>query len=123
MDDKIILSNLVRIGTVSAVDAGKKSARVIYKDNGTTSGWLRVLQHGGAVVNVEPNGEHTHAYSGSTGAAGDPSHSHEYSSETASEPDHIHEARVTVWMPSVNDTVLVLYLPVFNGDGFILGAI
>ena len=27
------------------------------------------------------------------------------------------------WMPKVNDMVLVLYLPVFNGDGFILGVI
>lgn len=27
------------------------------------------------------------------------------------------------WMPKVNDQVLVLYLPVFNGDGFILGGI
>lgn len=25
------------------------------------------------------------------------------------------------WAPKVNDTVLVLYLPVFNGDGYILG--
>jgi phage baseplate assembly protein gpV len=27
------------------------------------------------------------------------------------------------WMPRVNDRVLCLYLPIFNGDGFILGAI
>ena len=27
------------------------------------------------------------------------------------------------WMPLVNDTVLTLYLPVFNGDGFVLGGI
>lgn len=27
------------------------------------------------------------------------------------------------WMPSVNDTVLCLYFPVFNGDGYILGVI
>lgn len=30
---------------------------------------------------------------------------------------------VTPWMPSVNDKVLCLYIPVFNGDGFVLGAI
>lgn len=29
----------------------------------------------------------------------------------------------TVWMPNVNDYVLCLYLPVFNGDGFVLGVI
>lgn len=27
------------------------------------------------------------------------------------------------WLPEVNACVLVLYLPVFNGDGFILGVI
>lgn len=30
---------------------------------------------------------------------------------------------VTPWMPEVNDRVLCLYIPVFNGDGFVLGAI
>jgi len=30
---------------------------------------------------------------------------------------------VTPWMPEVNDRVLCLYNPVFNGDGFVLGAI
>lgn len=94
MDIEIILANLVRLGTVSAVDAGKKKARVIYKDkNNMVSGWLPVLQHSGAGVSVKASGEHSHS------------------------------ANVTAWMPSVNDTVLVLYLPVFNADGFILGAI
>ncbi|MEN6437013.1 MAG: hypothetical protein ABFD97_00350 [Syntrophobacter sp.] len=74
MDNENILANLVRIGTVSSVNAAKQTARVIYKDNDMVSGWLPVLQR-------EP------------------------------------------WMPSINDTVVVLYLPVFNGDGFILGAI
>ena len=30
---------------------------------------------------------------------------------------------LTYWMPKVNDTVLVLYLPVRDGDGYILGGI
>ena len=30
---------------------------------------------------------------------------------------------VTPWMPEVNDRVLCLYNPVFNGDGLVLGAI
>ena len=36
---------------------------------------------------------------------------------------HAHEGSTTYWMPAINDRVLVLYIPVFNGDGFILGAI
>lgn len=27
------------------------------------------------------------------------------------------------WLPSINDTVLCLYLPVFNADGFVVGVI
>ena len=27
------------------------------------------------------------------------------------------------WLPEINATVLTLYLPVFNGDGFVLGVI
>lgn len=27
------------------------------------------------------------------------------------------------WMPKVNDLVLVLYFPVFNGDGVVLGGV
>ena len=75
MDSEKILSRLVQIGTVSDVDSGKRMARVILKETGHTSGWLKVLQPG------------------------------------------------TWWMPKVNDQVLVLYLPVFNSDGFILGGI
>ena len=36
---------------------------------------------------------------------------------------HKHDLIIKPWMPKVNDQVLVLYLPVFNGDGFILGGI
>ena len=28
-----------------------------------------------------------------------------------------------LWTPRINDTVLTLYLPVFNGDGFVVGKI
>ncbi len=75
MDAEKILLNLVRLGTVTAVDAKKRRARVKFQDSGIISDWLPVVQSGGA------------------------------------------------WMPTVNRTVLTLYLPVFNGDGFILGVI
>jgi len=69
------IDNLVRVGTVSAVDGAKNRARVRFDDIGIVSGGLYVLHHGEA------------------------------------------------WMPKVDDRVLVLYLPVFDGDGFILGVI
>ncbi len=104
-----ILKNLVRIGTVSSVDPDKRAARVMFKDKDIVSGWLSVLQHPGASVNVKPEGNHSHDISGG--------------GTTETDGQHEHEANVTYWMPKVNDTVLVLYLPVFNGDGFILGVI
>ena len=75
MDHEKILRNLVRIGTVTAVDQKKRRARAKFQDSGITSHWLYTVQAGAA------------------------------------------------WLPKVNDTVLVIYLPVFNGDGFILGVI
>ena len=36
---------------------------------------------------------------------------------------HKHYLTIKPWMPKVNDKVLVLYFPVFNGDGVILGGI
>jgi hypothetical protein len=103
-----ILKNLVRIGTVSTIDNTGKKARVIFQDKDMTSGWLFVLQHPGA-VNIEENGEHTHSLSGG--------------GSTDQNGDHGHDAAAAPWMPAVNDTVLVLYIPIFNGDGFILGVI
>lgn len=109
MDIENILTNLVRIGTVSSVDPSNKTARVIYKDMNIVSGWLPVLQHYGAGVSISSNGSHTHELEDGDSTKGSGSHSH--------------EANVTYWMPKVNDMVVVLYLPVFNGDGFILGGI
>lgn len=70
-----ILSGLVRVGTVTNVDEGKRMARVKFQSEDMTSGWLHVL------------------------------------------------ARTGFWLPKTNATVLCVYLPVFNADGFVLGEI
>lgn len=107
------LENLVRVGTVTDVDKAKRQVRVKFQDTGMTSGWLKVLQHHGADLYIEPDAEHTHeitdTYTGGGSASVYPSH------------DHLPGSYVTYWLPKVNDTVLALYLPVFNGDGYILG--
>ncbi len=36
---------------------------------------------------------------------------------------HVVKSSALGWMPSINDTVLCLYMPVFNGDGFVLGVL
>lgn len=37
--------------------------------------------------------------------------------------EHSHSAKVEPWTPAVNDWVLVLFRPVENGEGYILGGI
>lgn len=69
-----LLSRLVQVGTVTAVDTARAAARVKFQNTGVTSGWLTVL-------------------------------------------------RRPAWTPAINETVVVLYLPVWNGDGFIIGGI
>lgn len=101
-----IFRNLVRIGTVISIDAGRKKARV----NNMVSGWLFIIQRSGADVSVTPDGRHTHTISDTFTGKG----------SASTETNHNHQnTTVTSWMPKVNDTVLVLYLPVFNADGFL----
>ena len=92
-----VLANIVRIGKVSAVDTSKRKARVIFPDkNNMVSGWLHVIQRNNTALSLVVDGDPPHSHGGSV---------------------------ATFWMPKVNDTVLTIYLPVFNADGFILGAV
>jgi phage baseplate assembly protein gpV len=128
------MSGLVRLGTVQVVDEEKRMARVKFESEGLVSGWLYILQHNGTEISVQASGGHSHQLStagehshpGSTlqGTAlsiqTDGAHTH----KTDEAPDHDHRGTVaTWWVPRVNDKVLCLYLPVFNGDGFILGGV
>ena len=108
-----ILSGLVQTGTVTAIDSAKRKARVKFKDTGIISGWLYVLQHYGADFYIEPDAKHTHeitdTFTGGGSAGEYPAH------------DHLPGSHLTYWMPKVNDRVLCLDLPIFNGDGIVLG--
>ena len=116
MDEQLrsVLEKLVRVGNVSAIDAGQRKARVMFDDTDTTSGWLFVIQHFEADIHVEPDNSHTHTitdtYTGGGAASTIPHHDHP-------------GTHLTYWMPKVGDPVLVLNLPIRDGDGFILGGI
>jgi hypothetical protein len=111
-DNAAVLENLVRIGTVSAVNGLK--ARVKFEDTDITSDWLDVIQHFRSDIYIEPDAEHTHTITDTYSGGG----------SASTEPDHNHPGtHLTYWMPKVGSRVLVLYLPVFNGDGFILGGL
>ena len=100
--------SLIRIGIVSDVDEDKKRVRVYYPDLGNmVSDWLIVPQrpfHGvkkfapfHVDVTIGEAEEHTHTASVS------------YSDN--------------VWLPKIDEPVLVVYTPGYNTDGYVLGVI
>ena len=103
-----ILNHIVRVGTVTAVNNEKRLARVKFLDSGITSGWLAVLDNRPYIPDYE--GPQRTEYE--SGGAGD-----------AAFADHKHDLIIKPWMPKAGDTVLTLYLPVHDGDGFVLGRI
>lgn len=106
MDLSTILKSLVRIGTVTATAPASRVARVKFQDSGITSDWLPVLASRPYIRDYEGPQE-TEARAGGAGYP-------QFES-------HTHGLVIRPWMPKVNATVLCLYLPVFNADGFILG--
>lgn len=89
-------TSLIRTGIVSDVDTVKLHVRVYYPSlNNLVSDWLPVLQ--------QP------VYVGSTGSGGSPSHTHGIASY--------------IWLPKVNDKVLVIMEYGFNSGGYVAGVI
>ena len=108
MDVEKILKRLVRIGTITVTDPIKRVARVKFEDTGETSGLLYVLANRSYVPDYDvPQRTEFEA-----GGSGDPAFA-----------SHKHDLIIKPWMPKVNAVVLTLYLPVLDGDGFILGEI
>ena len=108
MDIEKILKRLVRIGTVTVTDPVKRVARVKFEDTGETSGLLYVLANRSYIPDYDvPQRTEFEA-----GGSGDPAFA-----------SHKHDLIIKPWMPKVNSVVLTLYLPVLDGDGFILGEI
>lgn len=99
--DELSWKRIAKVGTVTAVATmnGKIKARVLFGDTKMTSDFLTVLQRP----------KETSA--GVTEEAGDPVHTHKVT------------VNVTQWKPEIGATVLVVYLPVRDSDGFIVGQI
>lgn len=103
-----IFSRLFRVGYVTHVNNEKRIARVKFEDLGYTSDWLPVLI----------NRDFIPDYSGpqrtefEEGGSGWPQYE-----------NHKHDLIIKPYMPKVNDQVLTIYLPVRQGQGFILGGI
>lgn len=126
------MEGTIRVGVVTSVDAGNRTARVRFPEVDLTSGWLKVLTRPPSVAIGNTEGVSGEAGGGSTGATAGgtvededkfASHSHTTSAHSHALPAHNHTATVTDWMPSVNSVVLCAFVDGFNGDGYILGAI
>lgn len=102
------LENLVRIGTVTWTDPVRRLARVKFQDTGLPSGLLPVLASRPCIPDYGVPQRTEHEEGGSGAAAYE---------------RHKHDLIIKPWMPRVNAIVLCLYLPVWNGDGYILGEI
>ena len=102
------VEDIVREGKVTAVNNEKRIAKVWFDAMGIESGWLPVLINRDYVPDYDVP-QRTEYEEGGSGEA-------EYER-------HKHDLIIKPWMPRVNDKVLVLYFPVFNGDGVILGGV
>ena len=107
MDIEKILAGLVRVGSVTAIDNGKRIARMKFQDSGITSDWLAVLDTHPHIPDYDGEPQRTEYAQGGEGEA-------QYER-------HKHDLTIKPWMPLVGDLVVALFLPVFNGHGFILG--
>ncbi len=105
---EIALENLVRIGTVTWTDPVERVVRVKFQDTDLPSGLLHVLANRPYI----PDYDVPQRTEFEEGGSGD-----------AAFKKHKHDLVIKPWMPKVNATVLVLYLPIWNGDGYILGEI
>ena len=102
------IEDIVREGKVTAVDNGKRIAKVWFDALEIESDWMPVLINRDFIPDYDvPQRTEFEA-----GGSGDPAFA-----------SHKHDLIIKPYMPKVNDLVLVLYFPVFNGDGVILGGV
>ena len=114
MDIEKIISRMVQVGYVTAIDSAKRKVRVRFPDTRITSDWIYVLQHSSADICIKPDGSHTHSISDSYTGGG----------SAGTVENHNHKGSyLTTWMPKIKEQVVVLYLPVADGDGFVLEGI
>ena len=102
------IEDIVREGKVTAVDNGKRIAKVWFDSMGIESDWLPVLITRDFIPDYDVP-QRTEFEAGGSGGPGFARHKH--------------DLIIKPYMPKVNDLVLVLYFPVFNGDGVILGGV
>ena len=94
-----LIENMVRIGKVNNVREDEMTVRVFFEDTGVMSDWLKVLKNPPFIPQKD------------------------VSQETETADGHRHSLIIKPWMPSVGDYVLCIFIPVWGGDGYVLGGL
>lgn len=102
------IEDIVREGTVTAVNNDKRIAKVNFDALGIISDWLPVL----ITRDFIPDYDVPQRTEYEEGGSGYPAFE-----------SHKHDLIIKPYMPKVGDKVVVLYFPIFNGDGIILGGV
>ena len=102
------IEDIAREGKVTAVNNDKRIAKVWFDALGIESDWLPVL----ITRDFIPDYDVPQRTEYEAGGSGD-----------AAFESHKRDLIIKPYMPKVNDMVLVLYFPIFNGDGVILGGV
>lgn len=113
-DDAAAFSALVRVGIVTAADEDKRLAQVYFQDTNLPSGWIPVLINRDVI--------HYYPYDVPQWTEFETEDKVPQAGETRYVP-HRHKVIIKPWMPKVNDQVVVLYEPIRDGRGFVLGGI
>ena len=108
------VEDIVREGKVTAVDNDKRIAKVWFDALGIESDCMGVLINRDVI--------HYYPYDVPQWTEFD-TEDEEPRTGDKDYARHRHKLIIKPWMPKVNDLVLVLYFPVFNGDGVILGGV
>lgn len=102
------METILRIGQVTDVNKAERLVRVQYPADNIVSGWLKVLKSPPFIPEKDVE-QRTESKSGGSG--------------DSSFESHYHNVVIKPWLPSVGETVLCIYNPGFNEDGFVLGAL
>lgn len=96
------MDDILRIGKVQSLNTANRTVRVFFADINMMSGEMKVLKSPPFIgIEEEPKDLN----------------------KTKKEQGHYHELDILPWFPQIGDSVLCLYNPGFNEDGYVIGAL
>lgn len=110
------MNDIIRIGVVSAVSPGDSAVRVHFPSEDMVSGWLKVIKSPPAVT-----AKATATAETKVSKSEEDAQSNNVNVDVDVNVDV--EAEAAPWFPAVGDTVLCIYNPGFNEDGFVIGGL